>query len=131
MRLFSSLMVVIIFSAAMLLACTAKDSQQSASASQTGAASQSPSPAQTSPSAPQEPASQTAAQATPGDGARRITREELQEDLKNNKAIVIDVRSDLSYKAGHIKGARNIMASDIAAHISELPKDKLIVLYCS
>jgi len=72
------------------------------------------------------------AAATPyNDGARRVTIQELEELVKENKAVVIDVRSQDSYDAGHIPGAKLIPAGEIVNHINELPKDKLIITYCS
>jgi 3-mercaptopyruvate sulfurtransferase SseA len=65
------------------------------------------------------------------DGARRVTTIELQDLLKKNEAFVIDVRNDASFKAGHIPGAKLIPATEILNHVDELPKDKLIVTYCS
>ena len=66
-----------------------------------------------------------------GDGVRRITPAELREAVLQNKAVVIDVRSESSYDAGHIKGARLIPVNDISARASELPRGKMIVTYCS
>jgi rhodanese-related sulfurtransferase len=66
-----------------------------------------------------------------GDGVRRISPAELREVLKKGQAILIDVRSEESYRAGHIKGARLIPVNDIGSKIGELPKDKLIATYCS
>ena len=72
------------------------------------------------------------AAATPySDGARRVTIQELEELVKENKAVVIDVRTQDSYDAGHIPGAKLIPAGEIVNHINELPKDKLIITYCS
>jgi len=67
----------------------------------------------------------------PADGARRITTTELQDLLAKNQAVVIDVRNEASYNAGHIRGSRLIPEAEIPNHLSELPKDKLIVTYCS
>jgi 3-mercaptopyruvate sulfurtransferase SseA len=69
--------------------------------------------------------------ATPADGVRRVTVAELKGMLEKDQAIVIDVRNEASYNAGHIKGARLIPVGDILNHVDELPKDKLIVTYCS
>jgi len=41
------------------------------------------------------------------------------------------VRSQDVYDVGHIPGAKLIPANDIVKHIDELPKDKLIITYCS
>lgn len=65
------------------------------------------------------------------DGARRISVSELQDLLAKNQAVVIDVRNEASYNAGHIHGSKLIPEADIPNHLSELPKDKLIVTYCS
>ena len=69
--------------------------------------------------------------AATSDGVRRITVAELKDLLDKDKAIVIDVRNEASYNAGHVKGARLIPVGEIQNHVNELPKDKLIVTYCS
>lgn len=66
-----------------------------------------------------------------GDGVRRISPAELREVLKKGQAIIIDVRNEQSYSAGHIKGARLIPVNEVGSKIGELPKDKLIATYCS
>jgi|SRR5215213_8358166 len=65
------------------------------------------------------------------DGARRITIEELEALMKNGQAVVVDVRNQASYDMGHIPGSRLIPAGDILNHVNELPRDKMIVTYCS
>jgi rhodanese-related sulfurtransferase len=67
----------------------------------------------------------------PGDGVERITTAELRDALEKGTAVVIDVRSPESYKAGHIRGAINIPEPEIAKRKDELPRDKKIVFYCS
>lgn len=68
---------------------------------------------------------------TYADGARRITIPELEALMKNNEAVVIDVRTQAAYDAGHIPGSKLIPSGEILNHISELPRDKMIVTYCS
>jgi 3-mercaptopyruvate sulfurtransferase SseA len=68
---------------------------------------------------------------TPPDNVRRVTITELRDMLDQGKAIVIDVRGDSSYNIEHIKGALDIPETQLSARAGELPKDKLIVLYCS
>lgn len=65
------------------------------------------------------------------DGAPRITIKELQEKIKNRDVFVVDVRNQASYDAGHIPGSKLIPSGEILNHLNELPKDKLIVTYCS
>jgi 3-mercaptopyruvate sulfurtransferase SseA len=66
-----------------------------------------------------------------GDGARRIRPQDLLQLVKKGQAIVVDVRTEEAYKAGHIKGAWLIPAADIANRADELPRNKLIATYCS
>ena len=73
----------------------------------------------------------SASPAAPNDGVRRVTTTELQDLLAKNGAFVVDVRNEASYNAGHIRGAKLIPEADIPNRLSELPKDKLIVTYCS
>jgi hypothetical protein len=73
----------------------------------------------------------TSAMQTPEDGVRRITPAEAREAVDKGKAIIIDVRGEASYDAGHVKGARLIPVNDIGTRASELPRDKMIITYCS
>ncbi len=65
------------------------------------------------------------------DGVRRITVAELRQALEKGAAVVVDVRSEEAYKAGHIKGARLIPVDEIAGRVKELPRNKMIITYCS
>lgn len=65
------------------------------------------------------------------DGARRVTADEMNTMVKNGQAIIVDVRNQASYDAGHIPGAKLIPAGEILNHLNELPRDKMIVTYCS
>ncbi len=51
--------------------------------------------------------------------------------LDKNEAVVIDVRNEASFNSGHIRGAKLIPEAEVLNHINELPKNKLIVTYCS
>ena len=63
--------------------------------------------------------------------ATDITQEAF---VKLNKAdgdfVLIDVRSIQEFAQGHIKGAINISHSEISRRLSEIPKDKDLILYC-
>jgi 3-mercaptopyruvate sulfurtransferase SseA len=65
------------------------------------------------------------------DGVRRVSVNELRDMLARNEAVVVDVRTEDAYKTAHIKGAKLIPVGEILNHTGELPKDKLIVTYCS
>jgi rhodanese-related sulfurtransferase len=60
-----------------------------------------------------------------------ISAQELQAQLKNgNNVVVVDMRSQWEYQAGHIPGAINMFIQEIPARFTELPKDKPIVFQC-
>ena len=87
--------------------------------------------ANNAPAAPSATAPQAPVPQPPADNVRRVTVDELKQLLAENKAVVIDVRGDAAYNAAHIKGSIMIPAAEIDKHANELPKDKLIVTYCS
>ena len=68
---------------------------------------------------------------TPSDGVRRITVPELRDLVAKNQVFIVDVRDEATFKKGHIHGAKLMPVAEILNHTSELPKDKLIVTYCS
>ena len=68
---------------------------------------------------------------TYADGARRITTDELDTLMKEGKVYVVDVRSQDSYDMGHIPGSHLIPAQEFYQHVDKLPRDKMIVTYCS
>lgn len=57
----------------------------------------------------------------------------MADSSKAADVIVVDVRKEDEFKAGHIKGAINIALEDIEAKLSELEayKEKTVVLYCN
>jgi rhodanese-related sulfurtransferase len=50
--------------------------------------------------------------------------------MNNGEVVVLDVRPEQEYAAGHIAGARSMPVSDLAQRIGELPRDKEYVAYC-
>jgi len=67
----------------------------------------------------------------PSDGVRRVTLVELRDALDKGTAIVVDTRAAEVYKQSHIKGSINIPVDQVANRLNELPRDKMIVAYCS
>jgi rhodanese-related sulfurtransferase len=47
-----------------------------------------------------------------------------------NGAMVLDVRQQVEYTAGHIGGAVLIPLDDLASRVQALPKDRLIIVQC-
>ena len=108
MRLKFLFSVVILATAAILISCNSADKVANSNV---------PKPA--------------APETTYADGARRVTIDELDAMMKNGEAFVVDVRNQASYDLGHIPGSKLIPEGDIQNHLSELPRDKTIVTYCS
>lgn len=63
--------------------------------------------------------------------AARIQLAEAKAAFDAGKAVFVDTRDADQFKAGHIKGAINMGAAEVAARFAELPKDKQIIAYCS
>jgi rhodanese-like protein len=63
--------------------------------------------------------------------ARRIPASEAREALAKGTAVLADVRPKASYDSGHAQGALSIPLEEIEARAGELPKDKLVVTYCT
>ena len=77
------------------------------------------------------PAPSAAAHQHQSDSVPRVTTAELENLLKDGKAIVVDVRGQSAYDIGHIRGAKLIPVTEIGGRTGELPRDKMIVTYCS
>lgn len=65
------------------------------------------------------------------DGVRLVTVEELGRLLERGEAVALDVRGNVEFEMGHIKGAVAMPLGLVASRASELPKDKLLVPYCA
>jgi membrane protein DedA with SNARE-associated domain/rhodanese-related sulfurtransferase len=64
----------------------------------------------------------------------RISVEELRRQIEQGAApVIVDVRSATAQTLDHhrIPGAVNVPVQDAARHLSELPRDREIILYCS
>lgn len=59
-----------------------------------------------------------------------IGREELTELLRDDRALLIDVRAADEYRHGHLPGARSLPLDELAGRLGELPRDRLIVACC-
>jgi len=65
-----------------------------------------------------------------GDDVEAITREELLERLRRQDVVVIDVRPEEEFEAGHIEGARSVPIEKLEQQLAGLPADQEIVAYC-
>jgi len=67
----------------------------------------------------------------PADNARRITAAELHDLWQKGDVVVIDTRAESAYKDEHIKGSISMPTGTVLERIDELPKNKMIVAYCT
>jgi rhodanese-related sulfurtransferase len=51
--------------------------------------------------------------------------------LKNEGAIILDVRSKGEYAQGHIKGSINIAVDQLVNNLSKISKNKVIITCCA
>ena len=64
------------------------------------------------------------------DGLVEVRRDELASRLAAGEVIVVDVRPEDEYAAGHIAGAVSIPIEHLTERLEELPDDVDIVAYC-
>lgn len=61
----------------------------------------------------------------------RISAEQLEKSLKDNKQIIIDVRKVSEFQSEHLVDAINIPLNVLSNHLTEFSKDNLFILYCA
>jgi rhodanese-related sulfurtransferase len=64
------------------------------------------------------------------DALEAVDARELMERLSDGSVIVLDVRPEEEYRAGHIPGALSVPVEALEAALQTLPNDKEIVAYC-
>lgn len=65
-----------------------------------------------------------------GDAVETIGRDELVARLAGGDVVLVDVRPQEEFEAGHIEGARSIPVDELQARLDELPADREVVAYC-
>lgn len=59
-----------------------------------------------------------------------ITREELLRRMREDSIVLLDVRPEDEFAAGHLPQAINIPLDELENRLAELPRDRLVVAYC-
>ncbi len=65
---------------------------------------------------------------------KRISVEEIKKRLdKNEQIMFIDTRNEEDWGKSNVKvaGAQRLHYSQLGNHLAELPKDRLIITYCT
>jgi rhodanese-related sulfurtransferase len=64
------------------------------------------------------------------DTLEAVDAKELMERLNDGSVVVLDVRPEEEYRAGHIPGAISVPVDALDAALQTLPRDREIVAYC-
>jgi rhodanese-related sulfurtransferase len=64
------------------------------------------------------------------DEVEQLSAEELARRLARDQVVVLDVRPELEYRAGHIVGARSAPLTELPSLIPDMPRRREIVAYC-
>ena len=64
------------------------------------------------------------------DSMEPVSRKELARRLKDGTVMVLDVRPEDEFAAGHLPGAVNVPLRELARRLRNLPKNREIVAYC-
>jgi DNA-binding transcriptional ArsR family regulator len=55
---------------------------------------------------------------------------ELQERLAGRTTVLLDVRPEVEFEAGHLPGAISIPLDELPRRLGEIPRDQQVVAYC-
>ena len=66
-----------------------------------------------------------------GNGNHKISFDKMMDLVKEKKTFILDVRTKQENECVKLPFAQNIPIDEIPDRISEIPKDKLIAIYCS
>jgi rhodanese-related sulfurtransferase len=64
------------------------------------------------------------------DGVEQVSAAELEQRLARGDVVVLDVRPEPEYRAGHVAGARSAPISSLDSIADELPRRREVVAYC-
>lgn len=64
------------------------------------------------------------------DRLETISREELVRRMREDDIVLLDVRPEDEFEAGHLPGAINIAVAELESRLAELSPDKVVVAYC-
>jgi rhodanese-related sulfurtransferase len=65
-----------------------------------------------------------------GEEVEAIDRDELVARMRRRDVVLVDVRPQDEFEAGHIEGAQSIPLDELEQHLEELPSDREVIAYC-
>ena len=67
---------------------------------------------------------------TDRDALEAVDSSDLLERLRDGSVVVLDVRPEEEYRAGHISGALSVPVDALEAALKILPRDREVIAYC-
>ena len=64
------------------------------------------------------------------DDAEPVGLDELRVRIKQGDVVVLDVRPEIEYSAGHIPGALSIPLGELERRLDEIPPEREVIAYC-
>jgi rhodanese-related sulfurtransferase/DNA-binding transcriptional ArsR family regulator len=64
------------------------------------------------------------------EGVEQLSAAELRARLERDEVVVLDVRPEPEFRAGHVAGAISMPISTLESRISKLPRRREVVAYC-
>jgi rhodanese-related sulfurtransferase/DNA-binding HxlR family transcriptional regulator len=64
------------------------------------------------------------------DEVEQLSAEELAQRLARDQVVLLDVRPEPEYRAGHIAGARSAPLAELPSLLPKLPRRREVVAYC-
>ncbi len=64
------------------------------------------------------------------DALEAVDSSDLLERLRDGSVVILDVRPEEEYRAGHIPGALSVPVDALEAALKTLPRDREVVAYC-
>jgi rhodanese-related sulfurtransferase/predicted transcriptional regulator len=65
-----------------------------------------------------------------GEEVEAIGRDELLSRMRRSDVVLLDVRPQDEFEAGHIEGAQSIPLDELEGRLEELPSDREVIAYC-
>lgn len=59
-----------------------------------------------------------------------VSINELLDKIQQDNVLIVDVRPEKEFNAGHISGARSIPIDQLAQHLADWPQGKETIVYC-
>ncbi len=60
----------------------------------------------------------------------KVSIDELRVRLRAGKAVLLDTRPEVEYRAGHLPQAISIPLAELERRLAELPRNRTLVVYC-